>query len=160
MDNHPTDALVATVTHYLNRTEYLLKRLKAEKESRFLLRVRLAPDMFDTGLNFALAIQFAARAVCPPAGRDIPEIPAERTVPILLDYKAEIARLVGSVRTADLTDLVAHRAGAADLVQEPTDYIARFALPNMIFHLSLAYAALRHGGMQIGKADFDGLHAY
>jgi len=45
----------------------------------------------------------------------------------------------------------------AELTGDPTDYIARFAFPNMLFHLSAGYAGLRHGGMQIGKADFDGL---
>ena len=55
---------------------------------------------------------------------------------------------------------MAHRAGEAALEQGAADYVARFALPNLLFHLAIAYAALRAGGVPLGKADFDGLHRY
>jgi hypothetical protein len=32
----------------------------------------------------------------------------------------------------------------------------RFALPNVYFHITTAYALLRHNGVAIGKADFMG----
>ena len=36
------------------------------------------------------------------------------------------------------------------------DYLVQFALPNFYFHLSAAYAILRHNGIEIGKTDFLG----
>jgi hypothetical protein len=36
------------------------------------------------------------------------------------------------------------------------DYLAQFVLPNFYFHLSTAYAILRHCGVEIGKRDFLG----
>jgi hypothetical protein len=36
------------------------------------------------------------------------------------------------------------------------DYLLQFALPNFYFHLTMAYAILRHNGVQIGKRDFLG----
>ncbi len=36
------------------------------------------------------------------------------------------------------------------------DYLAQFVLPNFYFHLSTAYAILRHNGLEIGKRDFLG----
>lgn len=36
------------------------------------------------------------------------------------------------------------------------DYLAGFALPSFYFHLTAAYAILRHNGVQNGKHDFLG----
>jgi hypothetical protein len=36
------------------------------------------------------------------------------------------------------------------------DYLAQFLLPNFYFHLTVAYAILRHNGVEIGKRDFLG----
>ena len=35
-------------------------------------------------------------------------------------------------------------------------YLTGFALPNFFFHVTTAYAILRHNGIVIGKADFIG----
>ncbi|MEI9906423.1 MAG: DUF1993 domain-containing protein [Asticcacaulis sp.] len=36
------------------------------------------------------------------------------------------------------------------------DYLTGFAIPNLFFHMTTAYAILRHSGVPIGKADFLG----
>jgi uncharacterized protein len=36
------------------------------------------------------------------------------------------------------------------------DYLFQFAIPNVYFHLSIAYAILRNNGYEIGKQDFIG----
>ena len=36
------------------------------------------------------------------------------------------------------------------------EYLLHFALPNFYFHLSTAYAILRHNGVDLGKVDFLG----
>jgi len=36
------------------------------------------------------------------------------------------------------------------------DFLAGFALPNFFFHVTTAYALLRHKGIAIGKMDFLG----
>jgi hypothetical protein len=36
------------------------------------------------------------------------------------------------------------------------DYLTGFVLPNLFFHVSIAYAILRHSGAPLGKADFLG----
>jgi hypothetical protein len=36
------------------------------------------------------------------------------------------------------------------------DFVAGFALPNFFFHVTTAYALLRHKGINIGKMDFLG----
>ena len=36
------------------------------------------------------------------------------------------------------------------------NYLPLFALPNFFFHVTTAYAILRHNGLEIGKGDFVG----
>jgi hypothetical protein len=36
------------------------------------------------------------------------------------------------------------------------EYLIQFALPNFYFHLTTAYAILRHNGVELGKRDFIG----
>ena len=36
------------------------------------------------------------------------------------------------------------------------DYLNHFVLPNFYFHLTTAYALLRHNGVELGKMDFLG----
>ena len=37
-----------------------------------------------------------------------------------------------------------------------TDYFVEHALPNFFFHLTTAYAILRHNGVDVGKRDYLG----
>lgn len=155
-----SDATVASTKYYLDRIRHILNLLSERSDAEALLVNRLAPDMLDTGLHFAISIKFAARALCPPLGLEIPEIPEIRSCENLDSYAGEIAALIAPIEAHELSNGISHIAGKAEITQEPADYILRFAQPNMIFHLSMAYAGLRHAGMSIGKADFDGLHVY
>ena len=38
-------------------------------------------------------------------------------------------------------------------------YLTQFALPNLYFHCTAAYAILRHNGVPLGKGDFMGVTA-
>lgn len=149
-----------TVKYYLDRIGKILLLLESEPEAERLLSLRLAPDMFETGFNFAIAIQFAARALCLPAKIELPEFPETYTVANLLRFSDEVSILIEPISEADFAPLVSHRAGDAELVQTTAEYVSCFALPNMIFHMSVSYAGLRNCGMNIGKADFDGFHIY
>ncbi|MGZ5957993.1 MAG: DUF1993 family protein, partial [Myxococcaceae bacterium] len=37
-----------------------------------------------------------------------------------------------------------------------TDYLLEQAMPNFFFHLTVAYALLRHNGVDLGKRDYLG----
>lgn len=149
-----------TVAHYLDRCQHLLQLVRRENTAADLLVTQIAPDGFNTGTHLAIAIQFAARTAGPPAGVQVPEIPDAISVRSLTRYHDETAMLVARITPDQLRYVVSHTAGKASLTQEPEDYILRFALPTMIFHLSMAYAALRVAGLDLGKADFDALHEY
>ena len=141
--------------HALDRAEALL----ALGEAAGLLEARLAPGMWGFREQIACAAGFARRAVLPLTGASVDEVefPADAGG---LRARIEAARAEVETAGGPVPPAVAHRAGFADLKQTPLDYAARFALPNLWFHLSMAYAILRANGAPVGKAEFDGLHAY
>ncbi len=52
------------------------------------------------------------------------------------------------------------KAGNANVVLPASEFLLQYALPNFFFHLTSAYAILRKYGAAVGKAQFDGFHAY
>ena len=145
----------ASALHGLDRAGALLT-LGA---SAGLMEARLAPGMWGFREQIACAAGFARRAVLPLTGAEVGEVDfpddADGLRAWIASARADVTAAEGPVPFE-----VAHRAGFADLRQDPLDYAARFALPNLWFHLSMAYAILRQAGAPVGKATFDGLHAY
>jgi len=120
------------------------------------LTARLA-DGFTAGQNLTTAVGFSLRACCPLAGLPVPALPEGIAAQV-----AFASQTLHALNPADFdpTRRIRHRAGFADLDQSAADYLHLFALPNFFFHLTMAYAALRADGADIGKADFDGWHTY
>lgn len=148
------------VEHYLGQAAKLLEVVSAEPDAEELLATKLAPDAFDTGFHLAVAIRFAARAICLPAGSPVPDIVEPHSLQTIQSLHREVCQALSAAPDFDWTLTVAHTAGEAELEQSAADYVLRFAFPNMLFHLSQAYAGLRAAGLNTGKADFDGLHDY
>jgi uncharacterized protein len=119
-----------------------------------LLASRLAPDTFTAEGHLTCAIGFALRATLPLAGQVVPDLTGS-----VADRIAQARGLLAAVGPV-AEQRIRHRAGFADLDQSAGDYRDRFALPNLWFHVTMAYATLRSGGLPLGKADFDGLHSY
>ena len=149
-------AALETVRHYLGRTRALVE-IATEAD----LALRPAPDMRPVGDQLAIAIGFAGRAVLPFTDRTGPDWPAEITREGLLAYADAMAAALDGLGAGDLVlREIAHRAGFADVTQGGADYLLRFALPNMIFHVTAAHTGLKAAGHDLGKADFDAIHAY
>ena len=102
---------------------------------------------------------FALRATYPLTGKTAPELPGG-AVDALAAAKNAVKALRPAAFDGAETRVIAHRAGFAELSQPAIAYLQNFALPNLWFHLAMAYAVLRQAGAPVGKADFDGLHAY
>ncbi|SDE84407.1 DUF1993 family protein [Limimaricola pyoseonensis] len=124
------------------------------------LEARLVPDQFCFAEQIDIVAGFALRATLPLIGQAVDEREPVLDAEGLAARLAEAKAIVEALPDAPLVEHVVHRAGFADLVQPPDDYLARFALPNLWFHLAMAHAILRARGLPVGKADFDGLHGY
>ncbi len=135
-----------------------------DKATPAMLTARLAPGLFTCAEQFQTVAGFALRATYPLAGKDVPELDYPADMEGLRAALSAAQSLVGALTVADFDGSaerqITHQAGFADLTQSAPDYLQHFALPNLWFHLSMAYAILRQQGAPVGKADFDGLHAY
>jgi hypothetical protein len=144
---------VPVFRHYLGQAMRMI-----DKAGPQALAAQVA-DAFPAGQQFATAAGFALRVACPLAGREVPSLPAA-----LAPRLAVVRATLGAMRPDEFQGAeqrrIQHRAGMADLDQSASDFLYLYGLPNFMFHLTMGYAALRSVGVALGKADFDGFHAY
>lgn len=130
-----------------------------------ILQARLAPAMHPFATQVEIATNFVLRACAPLAGVVAPDLgePCDS----FADLKLRIARTQAFLATLTPAHMAgseervyASHAGLADVSLDGPAFLQQYALPNFFFHLTTAYAILRHIGVEIGKADFDGFHVY
>jgi len=127
-----------------------------------LLQSRLSPDMFPLVRQVQIAADLAKNGSARLAGMDAPHYDDNETT--VDQLKARIFRTVAYVKTLDpkQIDASADREITFPLGRPETghmkgdDYLNHFVLPNFYFHITAAYAILRHCGVEIGKRDFLG----
>ncbi len=130
-------------------------------EPSVLINFRLAPDMSP----FARQIQIATDGVKGGAARlaevDIPSFPdTETTFPELKERIAKTIAFLEGLQADTFAGAedrtVTLKIGPNDMTFSATQYLFGFVIPNFYFHLTTAYAILRHNGLEIGKRDFLG----
>ena len=131
-------------------------------ESTILLNTRLASDMFSLTEQVQAATDLAKNGAARLSGAEPPRYEdTEKTVP---ELKARIAKTLAYLKTADRQqiDSAADRHLTFPLgpknkgEMQGNDYLNHFLLPNFYFHVTAAYAILRHCGAELGKADYLG----
>lgn len=164
------DISVPVFGRYLERLDGLVIIAAAHVADRGLpqeelLKAQLAPDMLPFEAQVRIAARFPSRALKPLVPRlpDL-EFPEVASFAELRDDVATALEALSRVDPADLegreAEIVTDRAGLADIALPAACFVVDYALPNMLFHLSIAYAIARWEGVRLGKADFDGWHRY
>lgn len=145
----------------LDRARHLAQTIRRAGRDD-ILTARLAPNMFDCRTQLRITAGFALRATFPLTAKAAPDTETgPRDIESFIAWAGtHVSELAPDDFEGAQSRLVIHRAGDADLTQTGADYLRLFALPNLWFHLSMAYAIARREGLAIGKADFDGWHAY
>ncbi|HUZ31600.1 MAG TPA: DUF1993 domain-containing protein [Xanthobacteraceae bacterium] len=127
-----------------------------------LLHTRLAPDMFNLTRQVQVATDQARRGASRLAG--IEPAAFEDTETTIAQLKARLAKTIANLKTLDIKaidasadrEIVFPLGGGKSGQMKGADYLNHFVLPNYYFHLTTAYAVLRHCGVDIGKRDFIG----
>lgn len=124
-----------------------------------LAEARLVPDMHSLIGQVQLASDAAKGGAARLAGLTPPSMPDTETT--YADLKARVAGTLAFVEaiTPDQISDDAQRIielplprGAMTFTAK--DFVLTFSLPNFLFHVSMAYALLRHKGVPIGKMDY------
>jgi hypothetical protein len=123
---------------------------------------RLAPDMFPLARQVQVVCDQAKNGSARLAGIEPPRY--EDTEKTIDELKARIAKSLAFLKGIDAKQIDAAADREITFPLGPTnkghmtgsDYLTHFVLPNFYFHLTAAYAILRHCGVEIGKRDFLG----
>lgn len=126
-----------------------------------LLNTRLCPDMFPLVRQVQLVTDFAKGAGGRLAGVELPKYPdTESSFEAL---KARIAKTIDFLNGLERTRIdgsenkeITLPIGGESHTFKGQAFLINFALPNFYFHVTTAYAILRHCGVEIGKRDFIG----
>ena len=126
-----------------------------------LLGWRLAPDMFALARQVQVACDQAKNGAARLAGVEPPKF--EDTETSLEQLKARIAKTLAYIKGLDTKAIDASADREITFPLGPTkgqmkggDFLNHFVLPNFYFHLTAAYAIVRHCGVELGKRDFLG----
>ena len=127
-----------------------------------LLNSRLAPDMFALTRQVQVATDLAKNGAARLAGVEPPRYEDNETT--LDQLKARVAKTVAFLKSLDAKKIdgagdnqITFPLGPVNKGQmKGDDYLNHFILPNVYFHLTAAYAILRHAGVSIGKQDYLG----
>jgi hypothetical protein len=125
------------------------------------LEAKLAPVMYPLTKQVQVATDMSKGCGGRLAGAEIPKY--EDTETSFPQLQARIAKTVTYLKGLD----AAAFAGAEDkhvTLKFPNaefnfngkDYVNHFAMPNVYFHITTAYAILRYKGVPLGKPDFMG----
>lgn len=129
-------------------------------DPQFLLNDRLAPDMFPFMRQVQIACRTAIEASAGLAG--VPKLTFENTETSVEELKVRIDKTITFLKALTPEQFVGSEERPVDVYFMPgkhlpgIEYALEMALPNFYFHLTAAYAILRHNGVQLGKADYIG----
>jgi uncharacterized protein len=151
----------AAAAQAVERPGHLLDLIEHSPAPLELLTARLAPDMNNCAGQLRTTAGFALRSTFPLTERAAPVAAFSDDLRAYLTFaRSQIAGLTVEDFAGASERPISHQAGEARLVQDAPTYLTLLALPNLSFHLSMAYAILRSRGRPVGKADFDGWHCY
>ena len=127
-----------------------------------LLNTRLYPNMFPLVRQVQVVADQAKNGAARLAGVEPPRYEDKETT--INELKDRLGKTVAFIKTLDLTQIDAAADRQITFPLGPTnkghmkgdDYLNHFVLPNFYFHLTAAYAILRHCGLEVGKQDFLG----
>lgn len=159
-------ASVPLFVHGLKNLAAILKKAddyaQAKKiDPSVLLQSRLYPDMFPLTRQVQIACDVVKGAAARLAGVEVPSFPDTESSFAELQTRIEKTIAFVSSQTAAGIDGSEARDISLTIGGKPArfkgqDYLLLFVLPNLHFHTAVAYAILRHNGLEVGKMDFLG----
>ena len=126
------------------------------------LQARLFPDMFPLAKQVQIAAEFARGVSARLAGVEVPSYEGkERT---FADLDALLTRTLifldgvpaAGFEGSEAKPIVLRPGTPKEKKMDGEAYLASYGLPQFFFHVTTAYAILRHNGLAIGKRDYMG----
>ena len=161
-------ASVPRFVNILSNLSNILDKAQAHLDAKklddaVLTSFRLYPDMLPMGRQVQIACDTAKGLVSRLAGMEIPAY--EDNEKTLAELKARIAKTIAYVQSftpaqidgTEDKDIVVKR-GEKETHYKGMQFLLGHAIPNIYFHVTTAYAILRHNGVDVGKKDYIGTY--
>jgi hypothetical protein len=159
------DRVIAQCAQALENLETCLDKAEQHAAARkfdvgVLMASRLAPDMQPFVYQVQSACDYVKGAAAWLSGQKPPRHEdKEQTID---ELRARIRKTVAFVQSVAKDRYAGARERTVVLSWMPgkviagEDYLLQITIPNVFFHVSMAYAILRHNGVDVGKRDFLG----
>ena len=155
-------ASVPQLSRGLGILSTILKKLDAHPDAQSLIDARLAPDMMTLAGQIQRASDTAKGCAARLAGIDPPSF--ADTEKSLADLQVRIAKTIDFLRSVKREQFEGSEARTITFKGGPhtynftgQSYLFEFVLPNFYFHVTTAYAILRHHELPLGKLDYLGV---
>ena len=160
------DQTIAVMSRALLNLDAIVSKAEAYAKERkieptVLVQARLYPDMLPFVAQIRIATDTAKGAAARLAGTELPSWPDEEAS--FADVHARIRKaldfLAGFKREqfeGSEEKRIELKLGKEQVEFSGREYVLGFVLPNFYFHVTTAYAILRHNGVPLGKRDFLG----
>ena len=129
-----------------------------------LLEARLYPNMFPLSRQVQIATDFARSVPARLAGVEVPAY--DDNEQNFAELQTRISKTLSFLES--LTPSQFEGSETREIVLRPGTpkekklvghtYLSNYGLPQFLFHVTTAYAILRHNGLEVGKGDFMGAY--
>jgi hypothetical protein len=160
------DVSIPVLVRGLGNVSVIIDKAAAHAEAKkfdptALTQARLYPDMFPFIRQVQIMCDTAKGGAARLAGVEIPKHEdSETTLPQIKQRIAKTLDFVKGIKASQLegaeTRAIEIKAPNRTFKFNGLSYLNEFMLPNFYFHESMAYAILRHNGVEVGKFDFLG----
>jgi uncharacterized protein len=153
--------MLTNLSAILKKADHYIESKKIESSA--LINARLAPDMFPLVRQIQIATDAAKGCAARLAHIEVPSyLDNETTFAELHERINKTITFLKGVNASQVDGSEDHtislKIGGQDLNFKGHEFALHFALPNFYFHVSMAYAILRHNGLELGKKDYLGSH--
>ena len=159
-------ASVPVFTRMLDNLATILEKAAAHAEAKKIdpavfINDRLYPDMLPLARQIMIASDTAKGGAARLAGVEPPSYEDNETsFPELIERLRKTIAYLNTLKPAQIDGsekkTITLKTRNDTLTFEGMTFLLNRALPNLYFHVSTAYAILRHNGVDIGKKDYLG----
>ena len=158
------DVTIPPLTRTLNNLAHILQKGEAHADANriehsVLLNARLFPDMYHIIRQVQIATDMSKGVAARLAGLDVPSYEDNETS--FADLQARIAKTLAFIESINAAQLensekrdITITVRKVDLHFTGQDYLLKWVMPNVYFHVTTTYNILRHNGCALGKPDF------
>lgn len=149
----------------LTNLDHCLAKAQANAAARkfnadVFVTMRLAPDMLPFASQIRIACDAAKLGAARLSGTEAPKF--EDNEATIDELRGRIAKTLAWLETVAPSSIDGREAVEITFpvgrdgkrTMKGEDYLRHWALPNFFFHITTAYALLRHNGVDLGKSDY------